>query len=76
MSPVDVAEIDGKLVFYDIMEGYNPFERSNSELIAVGRAYKLKKETIYLYWSNLKVGCVYCLEIMGLEDFDRLKLER
>ena len=75
-SPIDVAEIDTNLVFYDIMEGYNPFERFNCQFIAKGRAYTLKKKKIYLYWSNLKVGCVYCLEIMGIEDFERLKLER
>ena len=75
-NPVDVNEIDANLVFYDIMEGYNPFERFNCKLIAKGRAYTLKKTMIYLYWSKLKVDCAYCLETMRLEDFDRLKLER
>jgi len=77
-DPVDVGEleIDTNLVFYDIMEGYNPFERLNFNFIAKGKAYTLKKQTIYLYWSDIKVGCVYSLEILRLEDFNRLKLER
>ena len=73
-SPIDTVEIDSSLVFYDIMEGRSPFERLNSTLVAIGKAYKQKK-TIYLYWQNLREGSTYSLEMMCCENFDRLQLE-
>ena len=73
-SPIDTVEIDSSLVFYDIMEGRNPFERTNSTLVAKGKAYK-KKQTIYLYWQNLREGSTYSLEVMRYEDFNRLQHE-
>ena len=46
-SPIDTVEIDSSLVFYDIMEGRNPFERTNSTLVAKGKAYKKNRQFIY-----------------------------